>query len=64
MVPGIFEDKTELAIGLALGISEGTVHMHMDELRRKLDVLSRAAVVACVMRGYIRMQREDGGAGM
>ena len=53
IVQAIFDDDTELAIAQRLGISQHTVHTHIERLYQKLDVGSRIQLVTCVVRQYV-----------
>lgn len=48
IVQGVFDDATEAAIGLQLGISSHTVHSYLEHLYRKLDVSSRCGLLVRV----------------
>ena len=58
IVQAIFDDDTELAIAQRLGISQHTVHTHIERLYQKLDVGSRIQLVMCVVRQYVS-ERSD-----
>jgi DNA-binding NarL/FixJ family response regulator len=48
---------TNKALGAALGITEGTVKRHVNNILRKLRVASRTmAVAAALRRGLIRLE--------
>lgn len=49
----VSKGKTDWEIALLVGIGERTVHRHMDILRRKLGVRSRAEMVAKIFRYHL-----------
>jgi DNA-binding NarL/FixJ family response regulator len=53
IVQALFDDQKESAIGSDLGISQHTVHTHIERLYRKLKVNSRAALVGRVFVEYL-----------
>src|SRR5262245_45001984 len=55
IVRGVFDDSTELAIALDLGISPHTVHTHIERLRRKLAVVDRATLILLVVQEFLRL---------
>jgi DNA-binding NarL/FixJ family response regulator len=54
ILQGLFDDETEAAIALELGISAHTVHTYLERLYRKLGVASRSAAIVRVFGEYIR----------
>lgn len=57
---GILADRKELAIARRLGISEHTVHTHLERLYRKLGVSSRLQLVILLARRHIEWTAEPG----
>ncbi len=55
IVRGIFDDDTESAIGLHLGISQHTVHTHLERLRYKLAAGDRATLILQVIEEFLRL---------
>lgn len=53
LVRGVFEDSTDIAIALSLGISRHTVHTHFARLHLKLGVTDRAQVILRVLREFL-----------
>ncbi len=53
IVRGVFNDQTEFAIACNLGISEHTVHTHVERLYRKLDVRDRTQLILRVVREFM-----------
>ena len=52
----IFDDSSEAAMALELGISSHTVHTHLERLYRKLGVTSRCAAAVRVFAEHCRQQ--------
>ena len=52
---GIFEDHTEFAIAVDLGISPHTVHTHIDRLHRKLGVVDRVTLILRVVDEFLSL---------
>jgi len=52
-VRGVFEDSTDIAIALSLGISRHTVHTHFGRLHQKLGVTDRAQLILRVLREFL-----------
>ncbi|MCK6455994.1 MAG: helix-turn-helix transcriptional regulator [Phycisphaerae bacterium] len=48
-----FDDLKESAIAQRLGISQHTVHTHLERLYRKLGVASRCELIVCVFAAAI-----------
>ena len=57
---GIFDDHTEFAIAVDLGISPHTVHTHIDRLHRKLGVVDRVTLVLRVMDEFLALTLAPG----
>jgi len=53
LVRGVFDDYTDLAIALSLGISPHTVHTHFERLHLKLGVTDRAQLILRVLREFL-----------
>ncbi len=53
IVQALFDDQKESAIASDLGISQHTVHTHIERLYRKLEVNSRATLVGRVFVEYL-----------
>src|SRR5205085_10533672 len=51
----IFDDLTEHAMSLNLGISENTVHTHIRRLHHKLQVGTRVKVVLRIMQESVKL---------
>ena len=49
----LFDDLTEAAIALELGISAHTVHTHLERLYRKLGVVSRCGAILRVFSEHV-----------
>ena len=66
IVQHVFEDQTEVEIGLRLGISQHTVHTYLRRTYRKLNVDSRCQLLVRVMEAYLSehqaapIQEQDG----
>lgn len=60
IVQCLFDDETEAAVAMELGISPHTVHTHLERLYRKLGVASRCAAVVRVFGEYLRLDRSGG----
>lgn len=56
IVRAVFDDRTELAIAIKLGISPHTVHTHLERLHRKLGVSDRVQLVLCIMQEFLRLE--------
>ena len=52
---GIFDDHTEFAIAVDLGISQHTVHTYVDRLHRKLGVVDRVTLILCIMDEFLSL---------
>lgn len=55
IVMGIFDDDTEHGIGRRFGMSQHTVHTHLQRLYRKLGVSSRTQLILRVFGEYIAL---------
>jgi DNA-binding CsgD family transcriptional regulator len=55
IVQALFDDQKESAIADDLGISQHTVHTHIERLYRKLEVNSRASLVGRVFVEYLSL---------
>jgi DNA-binding CsgD family transcriptional regulator len=55
IVRATFDDCKESAIGSALGISQRTVHTHIERLHRKLNVADRLQLVLRIMHEFLRL---------
>ena len=60
IVRSIFSDQTEASIALHLGISEHTVHTHLERLYRKLGVSSRCQLVVRIFAEYLSVVSSSG----
>ncbi len=54
IIQRMFDDSSEARIGLELGISEHTVHTHIERLYRKLGVSSRCELLVRVFGEFMR----------
>ncbi|HUI06578.1 MAG TPA: helix-turn-helix transcriptional regulator [Verrucomicrobiae bacterium] len=59
---GIFDDHTEFAIAVDLGISPHTVHTHIDRIHRKLGVVDRVTLILRVMDEFLSLTVAPGSA--
>ena len=59
---GIFDDHTEFAIAVDLGISPHTVHTHIDRLHRKLAVVDRVTLILRVVEELLVLTVAPGSA--
>ena len=55
IVRGVFDDRTEFAIGAELGMSPHTVHTHVERLHQKLGVTDRVQLILCIMQEFLRL---------
>lgn len=55
IVRRIFEDLTESAIAVELGISVHTVHTHLDRLHHKLGVVDRVQLVLRITNEFLAL---------
>jgi ATP/maltotriose-dependent transcriptional regulator MalT len=55
IVRGIFDDDTEHGIGERFGMSQHTVHTHLQRLYRKLGVSSRTQLILRVFGEYMAL---------
>lgn len=51
----VFDDQTEFAIAQELGISQHTVHTHLERLHKKLGVHGRLDLVLLVLATFLRL---------
>jgi len=60
ILTSLIEDRldTEDAIGRALGISQHTVHTHLERLYKKVGVASRAHLIVRVFAEYVQLHGE------
>jgi DNA-binding CsgD family transcriptional regulator len=54
-VRGVFDNRTERALAVDLGIAACTVHTHLERLYRKLGVTTRVQLVLRVMAVLLAM---------
>lgn len=59
LLQAILDDLKDNAIASKLGISVHTVRTHFERLFRKLDVRSRAGVVATAFEAYYRSSAKE-----
>jgi DNA-binding CsgD family transcriptional regulator len=57
----IFDDQTEAAMALELGISTHTIHSHLERLYRKLGVTSRCGAVVRVFAEHVSQRSQQVG---
>jgi len=57
---GIFDDHTEYAIAVDLGISPHTVHTYVDRVHRKLGVVDRVTLILRVMDEFLSLTVRPG----
>jgi DNA-binding CsgD family transcriptional regulator len=55
IVIGVFDDRIESAIAADLGISQHTVHTHVERLHRKLHVANRVQLVLRVVEEFVAL---------
>ena len=55
IVRGVFDDRTEFAIAIDLGMSPHTVHTHIHRLHQKLAVADRVGLVLCVTNEFLAL---------
>ena len=55
----IFEELREVEIGKELGISDHTVHTHLERMYRKLDVRSRCGLILRIFKHYVSITSSD-----
>ncbi len=60
IVRGVFDDRTDFAIAVELGISPHTVHSHFDRLHRKLGVTDRVELVLRVIQEFVALTLKPG----
>lgn len=61
IVKGVFDSEKETAIAGDLGISQHTVHTHLDRIYEKLGVGSRQELVLAVLGEFLRLTADPGG---
>ena len=62
IVQGIFDNSTEYTIATKLGISQHTVHTHINRVFRKLQVTTRTTLVLRVIREFLFLAKFPGAA--
>lgn len=55
IVQGVFDDKTEFAIAVDLGISPHTIHTHFERLHRKLHARDRTQILLHIVREFLTL---------
>jgi len=60
VVESVMADRSDRAIGMALGISRHTVHTHLERVYRKLGVSSRTELFRCVVGCYLALASDPG----
>ena len=55
IVRAVFDDATEFAISQDLGISQHTVHTHLERIHKKLEVHDRVEIVLIVLAEFLRL---------
>lgn len=55
IVRAVFDDFTEFAIASNLGISQHTVHTHLERIHRKLGAHDRVEMVLLVLAEFLRL---------
>ncbi len=55
IIQAVFNDATEYAIGQDLGISQHTVHTHLERIHHKLGVHDRVELVLHVLAEFLRL---------
>jgi DNA-binding CsgD family transcriptional regulator len=60
IVQGVFDDATDLGIGQRMGISQHTVHTHLERMYHKLQVHSRPGLILRIVAVHQTL-RDDGG---
>ena len=55
LVRGVFDDRTDFAIAIDLGISPHTVHTHVERLHRKLAVTDRVQLVLRIIDEFLAL---------
>ncbi len=61
IVKGVFDGEKETAIAGDLGISQHTVHTHLDRIYEKLGVCSRQELVQSILGEFLRLTADPGG---
>jgi DNA-binding CsgD family transcriptional regulator len=61
IVRRVFDDQTEFAIAVDLGISPHTVHTHCERLHKKLGVTDRVQLVLRVTQEFLRQGAPSNG---
>jgi DNA-binding CsgD family transcriptional regulator len=60
VVKGVFDSDKETAIADYLGISQHTVHTHLDRIYEKLGVGSRQELVQAILGEFLRLTADPG----
>ncbi len=63
IVRAVFEDTTEFAIAENLGVSQHTVHTHLERIHRRFQVHSRVELVLFLIAEFLRLTA-NGAAGL
>lgn len=63
IVRAVFDDSTEFAISRDFGISQHTVHTHLERIHHKFHVHSRVELVVFVLTEFLRLTA-DGSVGL
>lgn len=58
IVREVFDDSTEQAIADNLGISQHTVHTHLERIHRKLDIHDRVELVLTILSEFLRLSAD------
>lgn len=61
IVRGVFDNEKETVIAGDLGISQHTVHTHLDRIYEKVGVTSRQELVRAVLGEFLRLTADPGG---